>query len=199
MDQGNKAGETHHGWVVTPSANRMLAFRGELLHCVLPGVGPSPSAAPSLKRKRDDGPELSHADDGPEGCENTHDTSRRLTFMVAFWKEDPRARPFPTNSSMRWPSSFLTPIEASSSSCSTTATFNASAVQRIDTVFERLGTDAVNDGDESSGLDLLSPHCFTDFSALGSGLLIAGPKGACSLNCGGTCEVCSAATAAELN
>ena len=57
---------TSSGWLVAPQLNRTIAFGGSQLHCVLPGAGPAPSA-----------------------------DARRLTFMVAFWENDPRAPWFP--------------------------------------------------------------------------------------------------------
>jgi hypothetical protein len=47
------------GWVCQGKRNRLLAFRGNLLHGVVPG----------------------------RATKSSHDTARRITFMVAFWKD----------------------------------------------------------------------------------------------------------------
>ncbi|CAJ1404177.1 unnamed protein product [Effrenium voratum] len=52
------------GWLVDPAENRLSAYDGRYLHGVVPGAGRAPEA--------------------PEG--------RRVTFMVAFWKEKWRSR-----------------------------------------------------------------------------------------------------------
>lgn len=57
---------TERGWIIQPAENRMASFRGSQLHCVLPGAGV---------------------------CSNRE--ARRITLMVAFYEEDPRAPAFP--------------------------------------------------------------------------------------------------------
>ena len=46
------------GWLCYPSSNRLSVFKGDLLHCVIPGIGPNPD--PNVKR---------------------------ITLMFAFWPE----------------------------------------------------------------------------------------------------------------
>lgn len=83
-DQRMSAPQAAKGWVVAPRLNRLLVFDGSLLHCVLPGLVPPDHDESPCKRQRSD----ADASAGAEG--------RRLTFMVAFWKQDPHAPPFPT-------------------------------------------------------------------------------------------------------
>ena len=200
---------THNGWAVVPSPNRMLVFKGTLLHCVLPGVGPRPQRMGTavLKRKREDTAAASTTTTTTIG----DDDSRRLTFMVALWRDDPGAPPFPGPSAVgekTWPASFLVPLErpcVSGRGERHVARRNMSAVRSLKHVWEEVaqkGNGRAGKGQSSAklqesasgGIDLLSEDCFTDFSALNSGLVIAGPSsGPCSLNCGRTCPACKEA------
>jgi hypothetical protein len=197
---------THHGWLVHPAANRMVCFDGSLLHCVLPGQGPSPAS-----------------------------DARRVTLMVAFWKEDPRAPPTPSPSStaggLRWPTLLTQPLPgvatshlnaetkskkrkkttATSGDCdgasSHTPVLNNEVVILVDPVVEALSVVrpeimSAKDLRESQrgikrGVDLLEDNVFTYFEALNSGLVLSG-KAICSLNCGGTCVMCRQFAAAEV-
>jgi hypothetical protein len=57
---------TQRGWLIRPAENRLASFRGSQLHCVLPGSGVSSSRE-----------------------------ARRVTVMVAFYENNPRAPAFP--------------------------------------------------------------------------------------------------------
>eukprot|EP00438_Fugacium_kawagutii_P033356 Skav231017 [mRNA] locus=scaffold1869:28029:29561:+ [translate_table: standard] len=56
------------GWLVTPRVGRLAAYDGTYFHGVVPGCGKAPSGEPSLER--------------------------RITFMIAFWKDGFLKRPF---------------------------------------------------------------------------------------------------------
>jgi hypothetical protein len=75
------------GWLCQGQRNRLLAFKGNLLHGVVPGGG----------------------------CDALHKTGRRITFMVAFWKsiqvqDEPgagSARPFSRCREKEWATPLL--------------------------------------------------------------------------------------------
>eukprot|EP00935_MAST-01C_sp_MAST-1C-sp1_P000847 g847.t1 len=170
-----KATVSTKGWLVAPAANRLVCFDGSLLHCVLPGAGPAPRVDP---------------DPG----------ARRLTFMAAFWEEDPHAPPLPgvedgggsgqgkseggkggdtACGSCTWPASF-TMIEQVEDS--RRHQHNAAAVVPLggDELWERVvggeektGDDEDNEDEDKNALDLLREDVFTHFAALNSGLLTA--------------------------
>mgnify|MGYP001104609757 FL=1 len=91
-----------HGWLVSPSENRLVVFDGSMLHGVIPGRGLSPLIQHQAPAGTDDG--------------------KRLTLMIAFWKdavwrpsasEEPGAnRVFPSASSTRysWHRAMLAPL-----------------------------------------------------------------------------------------
>ena len=197
---------TGRGWAVVPNPNRCLVFNGSLLHCVLPGVGPRPD--PAGEAAKADGcdappPECSSAlDEGKNFLE-----PRRLTLMVALWETDPRAPTFPTASAAAWPATLSSPLPAPAPGAvgpgeDEPARRNLEAVRAIGRIWEPVETGGKAGKADKAGksaakerLDLLSPGCFTDLAALGSGLFLAGASAACSLNCGGTCPVCAAEVA----
>jgi hypothetical protein len=147
---------------------------------------------------------------------------QRLTFMVAFWADDPRATPFPPSSGQAsaplWPRDFTAPLFPSTgeeqdgsggsgdrdrsaaadamADLEWTAVLNPRAVRAVAPVWEALEADTTSGPPPAPptkgerGLDLLSSRCFTEFAALSSGVLFAGARAACSLNCGGTCVAC---------
>mmetsp|Transcript_2504 Transcript_2504/g.5116 ORF Transcript_2504/g.5116 Transcript_2504/m.5116 type:complete len:527 (+) Transcript_2504:838-2418(+) len=110
---------SERGFVVVPKSNRLLVFRGQYLHCVLPGVGvgpppcrTSPSSSPLLhhqqkqeanKHNGDDDRGLKDVDTRDDNDDDfdandfdaNDEAPRRVTFMVAFWREDPKAPQFP--------------------------------------------------------------------------------------------------------
>jgi hypothetical protein len=230
------AARTHRGWVVVPRQNRCLVFRGSQLHCVLPGVGASPRAktaadaaaasAAAAVKKKEGGRDHKRRKRQPEGSSSSSSSAhtvqaaaseandeRRLTFMVAFWVDDPRAPPLPDAypNGQSWPTTFTAPLQAAQTNSSATpagavsgvwrATPNPEAVWPVAEVWEPLescsrSSAGCGRGSRSGGrgrrlgLDLLAPSCFADCAALNSGLFLAGPTGACSLNCGGTCPAC---------
>lgn len=242
------AARTRCGWVVVPRQNRCLAFKGSQLHCVLPGVGASPRAGagvdqgaatapaadedraggrgPKRRKRQSEDSSSSSARAAPAAAgEAAEELPRRLTFMVAFWVNDPRAPPFPAAplAGQAWPATFTAPLPglaAPKKGFSTTpaavawrATPNPGAVWPVAEVWEPLESGSSSGEGSGSGsrsgvvrgrssrsggrnrrigLDLLAPSCFTDCAALNSGLFLAGPTGACSLNCGGTCPACQA-------
>ena len=61
------------GWLCANKRNRLLVFRGDLLHGVVPG--PRVAAA------------RSNDDDGSEASKEASRDRRRVTFMIAFWKD----------------------------------------------------------------------------------------------------------------
>jgi hypothetical protein len=80
-----------------------------------------------------------------------------------------------------------------------TATLNNKAVTLVDPVVEVLEEFESDISNETRialrrkvkmGVDLLDDDVFTYFEALNSGLVLS-EKGICSLNCGGTCAMCS--------
>ncbi len=77
-DQTVGNGRTTHGWLAAPRTNRIICFRGHLLHFVLPGAGVN-------------------EDGGPD--------ARRCTFMVAWWEEDPRCAAIRRAASLMQPQS----------------------------------------------------------------------------------------------
>ena len=187
---------SHHGWMVQPRKNRLVCFNGSLLHCVLPGHGPSPSV-----------------------------DARRVTFMIAFWKDDPRAprNPYPgkkrgSSIHLKWPFLLTQPMKSMSkqnnkkrkidsdksdsveADLSHSPQFNIKAVVHVEPVVDVLDsrpeeTLTAKQRNElrrrvRRGVDLLDDRVFTYFEALNSGLVLS-EKGICSLNCGGTCALCS--------
>jgi len=250
-------GGTTKGWVVVPSPNRLLVFKGSLLHCVLPGVGPRPhvptaasagaagggGAAATAAAEKGPGAGVrvgkrkarsaepaaaaahqpsssppSREDGGGDGGGEEEDEPRRLTFMMALWREDPGAPRFPCHAASsdasagssagtstgatdrpRWPSTFLGLLEAEEAAW-TGAERNFDAVRCVPRVWETLAEEPAGPAASATserqieGLDMLSASCFADASALDSGLFVAGATGACSLNCGGTCPACAAAS-----
>jgi hypothetical protein len=142
------------------------------------------------------------------GKDEEEEEPHRLTLMVALWREDPGAPRFPINGAgaLRWPATFLAPDPTPSSFGLTSSPLggagtglagpmrNVDAVRPVPRVWEALGKALGGAAKEpATGLDLLSPSCFTDVSALNSGLFIGGAAAAiCSLNCGGTCPACMA-------
>ena len=67
------------GWLAVPETNRLLAFDGSLLHCVLPGNS-LPAAAGTAAAAADASSGGGVGDGG----------ARRTTFMANFWPSDPR-------------------------------------------------------------------------------------------------------------
>ena len=63
LDQTMETEKTTEGYLLLPAPNRLAYFDGRHLHCVLPGVGPTPNRS----------------------------EERRITMMVAFWEENPNA------------------------------------------------------------------------------------------------------------
>ena len=66
------------GWLCANKRNRLLVFRGDLLHGVVPG----PRVATARSNDDDD-----DDDDGGGASKEKARDRRRVTFMVAFWKD----------------------------------------------------------------------------------------------------------------
>ena len=240
------------GWLCAPRRNRMLVFDGTLLHCVLPGIGPAPPASsapphsesesaskrrkPSRKKRKrgigngEGGGGGGDDDDDDDDTEEKQTKEQeqepcRLTFMVAFWREDPRAPPFPRQQhlpaspsaaslpssfsprQLRWPSSFRDDESGNDEGEEEQeedgeAWLNERALVKVPRVWEPLTVPPSSSSSSSSSpssdrQDLLNSCCFTDFAALTSGLLVgSSAKGGCSLNCGGKCPQCLKGAAA---
>jgi hypothetical protein len=154
-------GVTSKGWLVSPKTNRLVVFDGSLLHCVLPGCGVA--ALPGL---------------------------HRTTFMVAFWEHDPGAARFPnlgdaSDSGLRWPLQFSQTIGGCRAEDARGVTANTQAVVCINDVV----VDVEGSKRARFGVDIMGDDVFTFFEALEPNIVTAA-RGACSLNCGGTCEFC---------
>ncbi len=158
-------GATSKGWLVSPEENRLVVFDGSLLHCVLPGCGVA----------------------GQPGL-------RRTTFMVALWEDDPGAPRFPdlgeaSAAGLRWPSQFSEFIRGCHAERVQDVSANLNAVAFIkDVVVPVEGTKRAR-----LGVDIMNEDVFTFFEALEPNVVTAS-RGACSLNCGGTCDFCRAQT-----
>jgi len=156
-------GLTNKGWLVSPKENRLVVFDGSLLHCVLPGCGVG--QLPGL---------------------------RRTTFMVALWEHDPCAPRFPeltraAAGGLQWPKEFSRRVDGCREECSSDM---AGVVQAVTCIREVVAP--VSSGARGRfGVDLMGDDVFTFFEALEPNVVTAA-TGACSLNCGGTCELCRA-------
>jgi hypothetical protein len=176
-DQTMDVESTHAGWLVAPKLNRTICFDGQQLHCVLPGSGAAPS---------------------PD--------ARRITFMIAFWEEDPRAPWFPllkqalaekssskSAAPKEWPISLSQPNVTCACTVAQHAKLgsaNVAAVHAVDQVLEPLKV--AKGRKASANVDMLGDDVFCFFGALSANLQRA-QSGVCSLNCGGQCDECKQA------
>jgi len=158
-------GVTNKGWLVSPKENRLVVFDGSLLHCVLPGCG------------------VAHLPG-----------QRRTTFMVALWEDDPCAPRFPVScaaaggaGSLRWPQQFSRRIDG----CREEDARDFAGVAQAVTCIRDVVAPAAASARARFGVDLMGEDVFTFFEALEPNVVTAA-TGACSLNCGGTCDICKA-------
>jgi hypothetical protein len=148
---------------VSPETNRLVVFDGSLLHCVLPGCGVA-----------------------------AHSEQRRTTFMVALWEDDPGAPRFPdireaAAAGLKWPLQFSKSIGGCRAEDEHDVTANLEAVACIRDVVVPVEASKRS----RFGVDIMCDDVFTFFEALEPNVVTAA-RGACSLNCGGTCDFCRA-------
>ena len=167
--------------LLMPKSNRLACFDGKHLHCVLPGVGPTPN----------------------------NSEERRVTMMVAFWEESPNAAKMEEANGKEWSRLFHAQdktaneaLRASEGDCSV----NPKGIVYLDKVVEAVPS-IIRSGPQSKrrklaeestiitaadkhSVDLIGESVFANFGALNSGMYIADPSISCSLNCNGECDVC---------
>eukprot|EP00616_Rhizochromulina_sp_CCMP1243_P018338 CAMPEP_0118972582 /NCGR_PEP_ID=MMETSP1173-20130426/8850_1 /TAXON_ID=1034831 /ORGANISM="Rhizochromulina marina cf, Strain CCMP1243" /LENGTH=565 /DNA_ID=CAMNT_0006922139 /DNA_START=107 /DNA_END=1801 /DNA_ORIENTATION=- len=184
LDQTVAKPTTSMGWLVRPSANRVACFDGRHLHAVMPGVGLSPAGG----------------------------SARRLTFMVAFWEDDPRAPPFPyprteegsgtqAQTPTKWVEEVLRPLRGPRVDKAELGLVRDDEVLFLASIVEAVEDDRGSSPERprtkrarlgrSKSVDLLDDRVFAPLTALNSGINLA-EKGECSLNCGGKCPACLA-------
>ena len=179
-DQTMKNERTTEACLLMPNSNRLACFDGKHLHCVLPGVGPTPN----------------------------NSEERRVTMMVAFWEESPNAAKMEEANGKEWSRLFHAQdkaaneaLRASKGDCSV----NPKGIVYLDKVVEAIPS-KIRSGQPQSkrrklaeestiaadthSVDLLGESVFANFGALNSGMYIADPSISCSLNCNGECDVC---------
>ena len=168
-------GNASAGWLAYPKLNRILIFKGQHMHAVMPGAIPPPSAS-----------------------------IRRITFMVSFYSCDPGAPTYSSVSvNVPWKALADSPLPETAHARKTHP--KTKAVARIvDPLWEAVqqspSTDAKNeDGAARSAkrprrtcvqkLNFMQENVYAHFQALDSGILV-GSQTTCSLNCGGGCDEC---------